>query len=420
VTGSQHNRHWQGRGLSTQALRLFLVISPVLLLSSAALAQQGQYEQLRLQMVKEAIMDAGVKNPRVIKSMQTTKRHEFVASRLRKQAYFDMALPIGDQQTISSPFIVAYMTEALDPQPSDKVLEIGTGSGYQAAILSPLVKSVYTIEIVESLGQQATRTLERLGYENVHTRIGDGFQGWKENAPFDKIIVTCSPENIPQPLVEQLREGGRMVIPTGERYQQTLYLLTKKNGQLVSEALRPTLFVPMTGRAEQTRKVKPNPLRPQTINGTMEKPGETRTFIAGWYYQRQVLRVNDPDARQGRHFARFQNETPGRASHMLQGLAIDGRRISQIELEAWIRVRNVTQGRSSEEVSMLAITFYDTERRELGYAWIGPFRGTTDWLRLGKTVRIPLEAREAILRIGLFGSTGQLDVDDIRITPRRR
>jgi protein-L-isoaspartate(D-aspartate) O-methyltransferase len=176
----------------------------------------------------------------------------------------------------------------------------------------------------------------------------------------------------------------------------------------------------MTGRAEQTRKVKPNPLRPQTINGTMEKPGETRTFIAGWYYQRQVLRVNDPDARQGRHFARFQNETPGRASHMLQGLAIDGRRISQIELEAWIRVRNVTQGRSSEEVSMLAITFYDTERRELGYAWIGPFRGTTDWLRLGKTVRIPLEAREAILRIGLFGSTGQLDVDDIRITPRRR
>ncbi|MEE2991215.1 MAG: protein-L-isoaspartate(D-aspartate) O-methyltransferase [Planctomycetota bacterium] len=420
MTDVHPERDYQGRGLSTRVIGQLLAMLPVLVLVSPVPAQQGQFQQHRLQMVKEAIMDAGVKNPRVIESMQTTKRHEFVASRFRKQAYFDMALPIGDRQTISSPFIVAYMTEALDPQATDRVLEIGTGSGYQAAILSPLVKTVYTIEIVESLGLQATRTLERLGYQNVHTRIGDGFQGWKEHAPFDKIIVTCSPENIPQPLVDQLREGGRMVIPTGERYQQTLYLLTKKNGQLVSEALRPTLFVPMTGRAEQARLVKPNPLRPQAVNGTMEKPGETKSFVAGWYYQRQVKRVSDPDARQGRHFAHFQNETPGRASHMLQGLAIDGRRISQIELEAWIRAENISQGRNSEEVSMLAISFYNTERRELSSAWIGPFRGTTDWLRLGKTVRVPLEAREAILRIGLFGSTGELDVDDIRITPRRR
>jgi len=420
MTDVHPGRDCQGRGLSTRAIGQLLAVLPVLVLVSPVLAQQGEFQQRRLQMVKEAIMDAGVKNPRVIESMQTTKRHEFVASRFQKQAYFDMALPIGDRQTISSPFIVAYMTEALDPQATDRVLEIGTGSGYQAAILSPLVKTVYTIEIVESLGLQATRTLERLGYQNVHTRIGDGFQGWKEHAPFDKIIVTCSPENIPQPLVDQLREGGRMVIPTGERYQQTLYLLTKKNGKLVSEALRPTLFVPMTGRAEQARLVKPNPLRPQAVNGTMEKPGETKSFVAGWYYQRQVKRVSDPNARQGRHFAHFQNETPGRASHMLQGLAIDGRRISQIELEAWIRAENISQGRNSEEVSMLAISFYNTERRELGSAWIGPFRGTTDWLRLGKTVRVPLEAREAILRIGLFGSTGQLDVDDIRITPRRR
>ncbi|MFP6649815.1 MAG: protein-L-isoaspartate(D-aspartate) O-methyltransferase, partial [Pirellulaceae bacterium] len=368
----------------------------------------------------EAIVDAGVKNPRVIRSMQETKRHEFVASRLRKQAYFDMALPIGESQTISSPFIVAYMTEALDPQPTDKVLEIGTGSGYQAAILSPLVKSVYSIEIVESLGKQAARTLDQLGYKNIHTRVGDGYKGWEEAAPFDKIIVTCSPENIPQSLADQLREGGRMIIPTGERYQQTLFLLRKENGKIVSEALRPTLFVPMTGTAEQSRLIKPNPLRPQANNGNMEKPGETRTFIAGWYYQRQVQRITDPDAPQGRHIARFQNETAGRASHMLQGLAIDGRRISQVELEVWVRVDNVVQGRNSDEVSMLAISFYDEQRRDLGNAWIGPFRGTTDWLRLGKTVRVPFEAREAILRIGLFGSTGRLEVDDIRLTPQRR
>jgi protein-L-isoaspartate(D-aspartate) O-methyltransferase len=119
-----------------------------------------------------------------------------------------MSLPIGERQTISSPFIVAYMTECLDPQPTDRVLEIGTGSGYQAAVLSPLVKEVYTIEIVESLGKQAAQTLERLDYRNVHVKVGDGYLGWPEHAPFDKIIVTCSPESIPQPLVDQLREGG--------------------------------------------------------------------------------------------------------------------------------------------------------------------------------------------------------------------
>ena len=127
-----------------------------------------------------------------------------------------MALPIGDQQTISPPYIVAFMTETLDPQPTDKVLEIGTGSGYQAAVLSPLVKEVYTIEIMPELGQRADQTLRKLGYQNVFTKVGDGFQGWPEHAPFDSIIVTCSPETVPKPLVEQLKEGGRMVIPVGD------------------------------------------------------------------------------------------------------------------------------------------------------------------------------------------------------------
>ena len=399
---------------------MLIAIAMLLCGQGRGMAQQDSYEQQRMRLVKEAIVDAGIKNPRVIQAMQVTKRHEFVASQFRAQAYFDMALPIGDRQTISSPFIVAYMTEALDPQPTDKALEIGTGSGYQAAILSPLVKSVYSIEIVESLGQQAERTLTRLGYKNIETRIGDGFKGWKENAPFDKIIVTCSPENIPQPLIDQLREGGRMVIPTGERYQQTLFLLKKENGQLVSEALRPTLFVPMTGQAEQSRLIKPNPLRPQAVNGNIERAGDADPFLAGWYYQRQVKRISDPQAPQGRHFARFQNDTPGRASHMLQGLPIDGNRIGQIELQAWIRLQNVNEGRDGEENSMLAISFYDSQRRDLGNAWIGPLRGTTDWRRLMKTVRVPFETREAILRIGLFGATGRLDVDDIRITPRRR
>ncbi len=169
-----------------------------------------------------------------------------------------MALPIGNGQSISPPLVVANMTEQLDPQPADRVLEIGTGSGYQAAVLSPLVRDVYTIEIQEALGKRADALLQRLGYKNVHRRIGDGYQGWPEAAPFDKIIVTCSPEQVPPALVEQLREGGRLIVPVGERFQQNLYLFRKTDGKLVGQALEPTMFVPMTGNAERQRLVKPD------------------------------------------------------------------------------------------------------------------------------------------------------------------
>ena len=236
--------------------------------------------EARRKMVQQEIVDAGVTDKRVIESMKTTPRHDFVPLNKRKFAYYDMALPIGEQQTISSPFIVAYMTESLDPQPTDKVLEIGTGSGYQAAVLSPLVEHVYTIEIVPSLGRKAAGTLRRLGYRNVSVKVGDGFQGWPEHAPFDKIIVTCSPEKVPRPLFEQLREGGRIVIPVGERYQQTLYLMTKKDGKLETESLRPTLFVPMTGRAEDRRQVRPDGATPEVVNGSFESPADA-SMMAG-------------------------------------------------------------------------------------------------------------------------------------------
>jgi protein-L-isoaspartate(D-aspartate) O-methyltransferase len=213
-----------------------------------------------------------------------------------------MALPIGEGQTISPPFIVAYMTEQLAPQAQDKVLEIGTGSGYQAAVLSPLVKEVYTIEIETRLADRATRTLNRLGYANVFTLAGDGFKGWPEHAPFDKIIVTCSPEEVPQPLVDQLREGGRIVVPVGERFQQTLYLMTKVNGKLVSQALEPTFFVPMTGEAEDQRRVLPDPTQTRIVNGSFEEllpatpERPTDVHPAGWYYVRQGQVTTDPAA----------------------------------------------------------------------------------------------------------------------------
>jgi protein-L-isoaspartate(D-aspartate) O-methyltransferase len=163
----------------------------------------------------------------------------------RAHAYGDGPLPIGYDQTISQPYIVAFMTEQLRPKPRDRVLEIGGGSGYQAAILAELVADVYTIEIVEPLAKTAEATVQRMGYNNVHIRVGDGYKGWPEEAPFDAIIVTCAPENVPQPLIDQLQDGGRMIIPVGKRLAQQLYLLEKKNGQLKESATLPVRFVPM-------------------------------------------------------------------------------------------------------------------------------------------------------------------------------
>lgn len=206
----------------------------------------------RAKMVQRHLAERGIKNPRVLEAFATVPRHEFLREEVRHLAYEDESIPIGEGQTITPPFDVAFMTEALDPQPTDKVYEVGTGSGYQAAILSRLVKDVYSIEIHKPLAEGATKVLQKLGYTNVHNRPGDGYEGWPEAAPFDAVIVTCAPEKVPQPLVDQLREGGRIVIPLGNRYKQSVYIMTKKGGKLTEpKPIRPTLFVPMTGRAQK-------------------------------------------------------------------------------------------------------------------------------------------------------------------------
>ena len=218
--------------------------------------QAGQtepdYEQMRAEMVKQLQRERMVQSQAVIAAMKATRRHLFVPQEVRQQAYYDTPLPIGEDQTISAPGVVAKMTELLDPQANDIVLEVGTGSGYQAAVLAHLVKHVYTIEILPPLAESAEKRLKELGYDNVTVRCGDGYQGWPEYAPFDAIIVTCAPEDIPQPLQEQLAEGGRMVIPVGpERGVQNLYLLEKQAGAIHKTAVLPVRFVPMTGEAEQ-------------------------------------------------------------------------------------------------------------------------------------------------------------------------
>jgi protein-L-isoaspartate(D-aspartate) O-methyltransferase len=202
-------------------------------------------------MVELQLKGAGrdITDPGVLKAMAEVPRHEFVPQPLREYAYSDSALPIGFGQTISQPYIVAFMTERLEPKPSDKVLEIGTGSGYQAAVLSKLVAEVYTIEIVEPLGERAKADLQRLGFANVRVRIGDGYRGWPEAAPFDAIILTSAVSEVPEPLIGQLKEGGRMIAPLGPSYYQDLYLLKKRGGKLERRAVLPVRFVPMTGEA---------------------------------------------------------------------------------------------------------------------------------------------------------------------------
>jgi protein-L-isoaspartate(D-aspartate) O-methyltransferase len=203
------------------------------------------YADQRSEMVRDQIKLRGVRDARVLAAMQKVERHRFVPLEYRAETYADYPLPIGDGQTISQPYIVAFMTEALELKPTDKVLEIGTGSGYQAAILAELCDSVYTIEIFESLAVSAMKILQELGYKNVFVKAGDGYQGWEEHAPFDGIIVTCAPERIPPLLEEQLAEGGRMIIPVGAAYTQELILLEKKKGKLEKKSVLPVRFVPM-------------------------------------------------------------------------------------------------------------------------------------------------------------------------------
>ena len=222
----------------------------IALLACVSAALAASFEEQRQQLVAEYLVSPRYGPPitdkKVLAAMRKVPRHEFVPQDVRDQAYEDKALPIGSGQTISQPYVVALMTQALRLKKGEKVLEIGTGSGYQAAVLAEITPRVYSIEILPELAGNARRTLDRLGYKKVKTRVGDGYLGWKEYAPFDAIIVTCAPEKVPEPLVQQLKDGGRMVIPVEEeRYVQILYLLEKKGGRLVKTGIEHVRFVPM-------------------------------------------------------------------------------------------------------------------------------------------------------------------------------
>lgn len=397
-----------------------IVLGILLATADHAHAQRKEDPKLtkaREYMVETAVRQAGVTDERVLKSMLATQRHEFVPRNVFNRAYLDAGVPIGSAQTISSPFIVAFMTQMLDPQPTDHVLEIGTGSGYQAAILSPLVEEVYSIEIVEKLGKRAAKVLKKLKYENVFTKIGDGYKGWEEHAPFDKIIVTCSPENVPQPLVDQLKEGGLLIVPIGQRHQQTLYLMVKKDGKLQTEALRPTLFVPMTGAAEDARKIKPDPSKPEVLNFDFEEGLDEKGFVKGWYYQRRLELKSSDDAPSGEHYVQFSNDVPGQHAHVMQGFSIDGRKVTAVDFEAHLALENIKRGIYKEDIPVAMISFYDADRRHLKDTVLDPLTTNKGWHKLElKSVRVPIATKDAIVRIGLFGATGVAKFDAVKLT----
>jgi protein-L-isoaspartate(D-aspartate) O-methyltransferase len=209
--------------------------------------ENDRFDSARKRMVREQLSEFP---PRIIAAMGKVPRHQFLPEDKASFAYVDGPVPIGFGQTISQPYIVALMTAQLEPQPTDRILEIGTGSGYQAAVLAELVAEVYSIEIIEPLARSAAATLHRIGCPNVHLRTGDGSGGWPAAAPFDGVIVTCAPEQVPAPLVAQLKDGGRMLIPVGSLGDQVLFVLQKQEGRLVERATLPVRFVPMTGAVQ--------------------------------------------------------------------------------------------------------------------------------------------------------------------------
>lgn len=219
--------------------------------------ESDPFEAPRHEMVKKQLARRDIVDQRVLKAMKKVERHRFVPERLVSQAYEDRPLPIGHDQTISQPYIVAYMTQAIKTRPEHKVLEIGTGSGYQAAVLAELVAHVYTIEIVEPLGKQAKALLAELGYSNVTVKVGDGYAGWEEHAPFDAVMLTAAPPHVPKPLLDQLKPGGVLIAPVGRHYQELKLYTKHADGTTTSEDLLPVRFVPMTGKVQDPSSTGP-------------------------------------------------------------------------------------------------------------------------------------------------------------------
>jgi len=413
---SQHHSHT--RQIAASLLSLATVVAMLTSVAGVMAQSNDPYAKSRLKMVETNLAREGIKNESLLRAMGSVPRHLFCAPKWRESAYFDQSLPIGHGQTMESPFFVAYMTEKLDPRPDDRVLEIGTGSGYQAAVLSGLVKEVYTIEIIEALGKKAAGLLKEQGYRNIYPRIGDGYRGWPEHSPFDKIIVTCSPEDVPQPLIDQLRDGGKLIIPLGEGFDQELCIVEKKGGELVKNKLLlfPISFAPMRGISDANRSV-PDPSQSTIRNGGFED--EVNGCPKRWHFRRQ-LTYETGEAPEGRSFVTFTNRESGRAAMASQGFPLDGTEVASLQVDVQAKGQNLKFGRTPLERPSLQVQFYGADRKPLEIAIVGPWEETFDWTRVSKLIPVPAETQGAILRVGLNGGTGSLSIDDVKMKAVRR
>ena len=415
-----------------------LLLTVLFFVASTAVSQDGVQErraafpvdpQAKIMVEKILLPQGTLTNAEVIDVMKRVPRKKFVPPTQDTVAYWDRAIPIGNAQTISPPSIVAFMTEQLQPKPTDKVLEIGTGSGYQAAVLSLLVDQVYTVEIVEPLGKQAESLLAEMKMGNVHVKVGDGYKGWPEAAPFDGIIVTCSPESVPQPLIDQLKEGGRMLIPLGERFQQAFYLYTKTNGIMQKKRLTQALFVPMTGEAEDKRAVKPDPAHPTLVNGEFDETNEDGT-PAGWHFVRNAEVVKTGGLGDGKGYVKFVGQfdptampSPDqileeRSAMMLQGFAVDGKTVNALRLTYLVRGRSIKPMTNRFFTPTVVLWFYDENRNQISERLYGTVNGTFDWQYFNINVPVPEKACDGIILIGIPNSAGEADFDRIKLENR--
>ncbi|MGV3606304.1 MAG: protein-L-isoaspartate O-methyltransferase [Planctomycetaceae bacterium] len=405
----------------TPFLLLSLAIGLILeTASNPAFAQPGNQAlaSARQRMVREEIEAQGIKNAALLDAMREVPRDQFIPTHRRNVAYLNVAITYGDGHVVLPPLVIAHAIEQLDPKLNDKVLVIGTGTGYSTALLSRMSKEVFSIEIDRATALTAEETLRRLKYSNIQLKVGDGFEGWKEHAPFQKIIVECSPDTVPPALIEQLDEGGSLLIPVGDDYDQTMYLMKKVNGQLETVSMWPTLLVPMKGRAEELRSSSSEKPRPPSINnGGFEEivPGSDN-LPAHWTYVRQAKVIEGERFPEGNRALQFLNDTPGHLSTAIQAFPVDGKSVSEITLSFRVWGKEIRPGLTRQQLPRLEVRFFDEKRRPCGGDWVGGWFLTFDWVQKTRRFSVPRQAKFAIVQIGLDGATGEIRFDDLRIT----
>lgn len=408
-----------GRMLFKGAIGLFLATAALCFVApQPAAAQSGMRELLEARriMVNEEIAAQGIENQKLLEAMREVPRELFIPLHKRDLAYLNVAITYGDGNVILPPLVTAHLIEKLDPQKNDKVLVIGAGSGYSTALISRMSREVYAVEIDRAVATTAEETLRSLKYTNVKLRVGDGFEGWKEHAPYQRIIVECSPDSVPRPLVDQLAEEGTLLVPTGSEFDQTMYLCKKVNGELTTLSLWPTLLVPMKGKAEELRSHSGLLRTPSILNGGFEEiVPSTKDVPTNWAYVRQGNVVEDSSCPEGSHALSFVNVTRGVAATAIQAFPVDGKNVSELTLACKIWGKDIRPGQNRQQLPRMEVRFYDEKLRYVGGDWMGGWNMTFSWVKKDHVFNVPRPAKFAVLRIGLGGATGEIRFDDIRL-----